>query len=73
MNGTPSTNSPDGVLPGNGGDAVNPARGPRQRVDAITDAWLALEEAAQGDVDLVKAQEKVAQWLAREAGSPKGG
>lgn len=72
MNGTPSTNSPDGVLASDSGDAVDTPKRPRGRVDAITDAWLALEEAAQGDVDLTKAQEKLTQWLAREAGSPQG-
>jgi len=63
MNGTPSTDNSDGFQPGDAGDAGSTAR--RTRLDAICDAWLALEESAQGDVDLSRAQEKITEWLAR--------
>jgi len=75
MNGTPSTDSPDGVQPGNAGDALDSADGRGEysaRITAIALAQLTLETEAGGDVDLAKAAEKVAQWLAREAGRPKG-
>jgi len=70
VNGTSSTDNSDGVQPGNAGNAGDASR--RTRVDAICDAWLALEEGAQGDIDLAKAQEKIGEWLAREACDPKG-
>jgi len=62
MNGTPSTDNPERVQSGDASDGGNAAR---SRVDRIADAWLILAEAAEGDVDLTKAAEKVAQWLAR--------
>jgi len=71
MNGTQGTNDSDGVQPVDTGNAER-ASERRERVDAVCDAWLALEGAAQGDLDLTRAQEKLAQWLSREARFAEG-
>jgi len=73
MNGTPSTNSPDGVQPVDRGDAGDPAKRFRlARIDAVCDAWVSLSLAAQGDQDLERAKEKVQDWLSREGRNPEG-
>jgi len=62
MNGTQSTDDTQRVQSGDASDGGNAAL---RRINRIADAWAILWTEAQGDIDLTKAAEKVAQWLAR--------